>query len=232
MPKMLSGKVKNKILRPILRKDAFFGFHTDLHPHEKDTNLGADIDEEMVEGFLKAVKPDYIQYDCKGHNGYAGYPTKIGWPSPGIKKNALEIWRRITKKHGVALIIHYSGVWDKAAVKYHPDWATINADGKPDHFATSTFGPYVNELMIPQLKEVIKEYDLDGAWVDGECWGVKPDYSEKALKEFKKKTGFENVPRREGDPTGMNFLSSTASNSENISKPGLTHCTSSNQGFR
>lgn len=27
---------------------------------------------------LREVKPDYVQCDCKGHPGVAGYPTKVG----------------------------------------------------------------------------------------------------------------------------------------------------------
>ncbi len=99
------------------------------------------------------MRPDYVQYDCKGHAGYTGYPTQVGCPSPGIVRDSLELWRKITREHGVGLYIHYSRVWDAVAVEHHPEWARVDADGKPDECMTSTFGPYVEELMIPQLKE-------------------------------------------------------------------------------
>ena len=66
---------------PAVRKDAFFGLHFDLHPQKADTSLGADISAENIASLLDRVRPDYVQYDCKGHAGYAGYPTVIGWPS-------------------------------------------------------------------------------------------------------------------------------------------------------
>ena len=59
----------------ISRKNAFFGLHFDLHPGKEDTELGADITEEMISALLERVKPDYVQYDCKGHAGYTGYPS-------------------------------------------------------------------------------------------------------------------------------------------------------------
>ena len=192
--------MRKEIRRPLSRKEAFFGLHFDLHPTESDTDLGADITEEMIEKLLVEVKPDYIQYDCKGHPGYAGYPTNVGWPSPGIKKDSLAIWRKVTRRHGVALFIHYSGVWDSAAVKHHPEWACVNADGQPDKNITSTFGPYVDELLIPQLKEIIDKYDIDGCWIDGECWAVKPDWSEAAKKAFTAATGIKEIPTKYGDP--------------------------------
>lgn len=95
---------------PIPRRDAFFGMHFDLHPSAGDTVLGADTTEANVAELLDRVKPDYVQYDCKGHAGYAGYPTKIGSPSPGIVQDALAIWRKVTADRSIGLYVHYSGV--------------------------------------------------------------------------------------------------------------------------
>jgi len=193
-----------KTRRP--RKDCFLGMHFDLHPQKRDTALGRDLTEEMVEGFLSKVKPDYVQYDCKGHAGYLGFPSKTGLSSPGIVKDSLEIWRRVTARQGVALFIHFSGVWDALAVARHPEWARVQPEGKPDDRLTSTFGPYVDELMIPELQEAVERYDLDGAWVDGECWAVAPDYSPAAAKAFKDATGLAELPKGPKDPHWLEFL--------------------------
>ena len=122
----------------LARKDCFLGMHFDLHPSPRDPALGRDVSDEMVEHFLNEVKPDFVQYDCKGHVGYLGYPSKVGTSAPHIVQDSLEIWRRVTARHGVALYIHFSGVYDDRAVAEHPDWALVNADGKPDDRLTST----------------------------------------------------------------------------------------------
>ena len=62
------------------------------------------------------------------------------------------------------------------------------------------FGPYVDKLMIPQLRELAGEYGVDGVWVDGDCWGTTPDYGETAVREFCKQTGAESAPRKAGEP--------------------------------
>ncbi len=144
----------------VLRKDAFFGLHFDLHPNKTDTDLGTDVSEENVSLLLNRVKPDYVQYDCKGHVGWAGYPTKIGWPAPGIKRDSLAVWRKVMREHGVALFIHYSGVWDSQAIEHHPEWARIDEKGNRDPNNTSVFGAYQDEFLIPQLKEVASAYDF------------------------------------------------------------------------
>ena len=190
---------------PLPRRDAFFGLHFDLHPQATDTSLGADVSEANVRDLLERVRPDYVQYDCKGHAGWAGYPTEVGWPSPGIVKDSLAVWRKATRDLGVGLFIHYSGVWDSKAVAEHPDWARVDADGKRDPDATSVFGPYADELLIPQLKEVTAKYGLDGVWADGECWAARLDWSPRALAAWRAETGHRDAPRDRSDPRWLEW---------------------------
>src|ERR1700686_2788548 len=89
--------------RRLLRKDCFFGLHLDLHPRLDDAGLGRDVAQEMVAHLLESVRPDFIQYDSKGHPGYLGFASKTGMSSPGIVRDSLAIWRRVTAAHGVAL---------------------------------------------------------------------------------------------------------------------------------
>ena len=115
-----------------------------------DVALGRDLTPAMAARLLDAVRPDYLQYDCKGHVGYMAYPSQVSRPAANI-------------------------VNDSLAIQEHPGWAAHRADGTPDPNATSLFGPYPDERMIPQLKEAVDRYNLDGAWIDGECWAVRPD---------------------------------------------------------
>ena len=184
----------------VKRADAFLGIHFDFHAGEDCTQVGARTTPEMVEQVIDKVKPDYIQIDCKGHRGYSSYPTKVGNPAPGFVGDPLRIWRDVTRKRGVSLFMHYSGVWDYKAVADHPDWAAINGDGKPNRRATSVFGPYTDTLMIPQLRELAGEYGVDGVWVDGDCWGTAPDYSEATVKRFCEQTGAKSAPRKASEP--------------------------------
>lgn len=127
------------------------------------------------------MHPYYIQCDCKGHPGYSCYPTKVGTPAPGLKKDNLRIWVNAAKKHGVPLFVHYSGVVDKAYIKEHPEQEQRDSNGGYyEHRPTSVFADYEEKLLIPQLKELIQEYDIAGAWIDGEIWAVNRDFSENA----------------------------------------------------
>lgn len=193
--------------KPRLRRaDCFFGLHFDLHPTPEDLALGRDVTEQMIERLLDAVHPDFVQYDSKGHPGYLGFPSKTGMSAPHIVQDSLAIWRRVTARRGVALYNHFSGVLDGLAVTKHPDWARITSTGAPDKQETSLFSPYEDDLMIPELKEAALNYNLDGSWVDGDCWAVQPDYCEPSAAEFRRKTGIQTLPKKPSDQGWIEFL--------------------------
>jgi hypothetical protein len=180
------------------RADSFFGVHFDFHAGPDCNEIGKNVDESMIENIVSQVKPDFIQVDCKGHAGYSSYPTRVGNPAPGFVKDQLKIWRQVTAKNGIALYMHYSGVWDTRAIQFHPSWSAVNADGTPSKNNTSVFGPYADSLLIPQLK--------DGVWIDGDCWAHQVDYSFKARNLFTQKTGITGIPMQPADPNWREFL--------------------------
>lgn len=182
------------------RADSFLGIHFDFHAREDCKETGKNVSPEMVEHIIDLVKPDYVQCDCKGHPGFSSYPTKVGNPVPGFVRDQLKIWRDVTAERGVALYMHYSGVWEGEVVRQFPEWAAVNADGSTHEKNTSLFGPYVDEILIPQLNELADEYDMDGVWIDGDCWSTEQDYCDKAIELFRETTGFSDVPRGPGEP--------------------------------
>lgn len=190
-----------------LRRDqSFIGIHFDFHAGKDDNEIGKNTTPEMVQSIIDLVQPDYIQTDCKGHRGYSSYPTSVGNSTSGIVDDPLRIWRDVTKKNGVSLYMHYSGVWDTRAIELNPEWAVINADGFRDKDKTSVFGNYVDQLLIPQLKELAGDYDIDGVWVDGECWATIPDYNDKAQRLFKEKSKIDKIPKSSNDANWYEWM--------------------------
>lgn len=185
------------------RKNCFFGVHFDFHAQKDTVGIGRNFDEKALERFIEAVRPDFIQCDTKGHPGYSSYPTKVGTTAPDIARDILKAWREVTARHGVLLYAHHSGIYDIAASEEHPEWAMRHKDGKVD-VCMSFFGDYSDKRLIPQLIEMGKDYGLDGAWVDGECWAFGVDYSEKAKKAWKDFSG-KDIPE-ENDGAWMDFL--------------------------
>ncbi len=126
-------------------------------------------------------------------------PPGLGNTSPGMVRDQVRIYRDVTAGMGIKLGMHYSGVVDVRAIELHPDWAAVDAEGKPHPRSTCRTSPYVDELMIPQMIELIDNYDVDGFWVDGENWGSTPCWCDKCKAEFTRRTGIDAVPTDKTD---------------------------------
>ncbi len=180
------------------RSESFLGIHFDFHAlpgQAVPTCWQPDAFAEM----LDAVQPDYVQCDTKGHAGLSSYPTKAGTQAAPMTQDILRMMRDETRKRGIALYGHHSGLYDQHAATTHPEWAVVDAEGRPSPDVCSVFGPFVDELLLPQLRELAGDYGLDGAWVDGECWALRVDYSPWALACYRERFGREAPrPHEEG----------------------------------
>lgn len=185
------------------RKDSFLGLHFDYHAQPKYGVQGINLKEEDIREICRSFHPDFIQIDCKGHPGWASYPSQIGNAMPEFAQDTLALWRRVTREEGVALYMHYSGVFDIKYCSEHPEENVINADGSPAHGTTRTDGKYVDDRMIPQLSELAEKYGVDGIWVDGDCWRARSDFHPETLANFEKEYGVTlggTLPATPADP--------------------------------
>lgn len=174
------------------RKDCSFGLHFDFHAHPTENTpiIGVTLIEEDIRRICREIRPDFIQIDCKGHPGWASYPTKLGNAMPLFAKDTLKLWRRVTREEGVALFMHYSGVVDGHYCALHPKESVLDADGTRNKVNTRTFTKnYARDLLIPQLEELAGVYGVDGVWIDGECWGTTCDYDPETVAAFEQKNG-------------------------------------------
>lgn len=187
-------------------EDVFFGIHYDLHANEKDTELGREVTHDHLRDRWELTRPDWVQCDCKGHPGYTSWPTEVGSTSPGVVRDALRVHRDVTKELGIKLGMHYSGVIDNRALELHPDWACRDAKGEPSKGSTCRLSPYVDELLIPQLLELVDKYDVDGFWVDGENWGSPPCWCDRCRREFARRTSIPEAPTESGQPHWAEWL--------------------------
>ena len=121
----MSEKIRN------WHDNAFFGMHYDLHGHDDDLpGFCGKVDEEQLFRLWSDLKPDWVQCDGKGHPGYTTWFCKTGWTTPTLEKDDVRAYRNASKRLGIPLGIHYSGLRDGKAVEENPDWHSINYDGR------------------------------------------------------------------------------------------------------
>ncbi|MGW0734041.1 alpha-L-fucosidase [Streptomyces sp. NPDC002851] len=117
----------------------------------------ADFDAEAVVRTAKDAGMRYIVITSKHHEGYAMWPTKVNsWnlrdhSAFDQKRDILAELRTAADAAGIKLGFYYS-IWDW----HDPDFAD------PETF------PAYEKRMYAQLKELVKGYDPDLLWFDGE----------------------------------------------------------------
>lgn len=188
------------------RSESFFGLHSDFHARpEPGLVIGATLREEDIREICETIRPDFIQVDCKGHPGWASYPTSFSNAMPEFKGDPLALWRRITKEYGIALYVHFSGVYETKYCREHPEEQVLLPDGTLSTAARVSVrldGKYADTYLIPQICELAEKYDIDGVWLDGECWAAQPDYRPETIARFEEETGIDlkgTVPAQKGD---------------------------------
>ncbi len=192
------------------RIESFFGIHCDFHakPSKNDT-IGTGLREEDIREICRTLQPDFIQIDCKGHPGWASYPSKLGNAMPNFVGDPLALWRRVTREEGVALYMHYSGVYDIKYCEEHPEACTMKPDGTLEMGTTRLDSRYADEVLIPQLCELAEVYEIDGVWIDGECWRISPDYHPETLQKFERECGVDlkgGIPATPEDPYFYEYM--------------------------
>lgn len=236
--------------------ERYFGLHYDLHAGPGETELGTRCSEAELAPMLELMAPDFVQTDCKGHPGYTSWFSRVPNASvpAGLKQDALLQWRQATRRLGLPLHCHYSGIWDKAAAEKHPGWAVVTVDGKgggapfgqnAGAATCETMCPrsrYLDDLMIPQMLELIDRYEVDGFWVDGDIWAVQPCYCAACKAAWRGKTGREEPPAGPEDPDWPRWMMFTRESfyayvtrycdAVHRHKPGVLICSNWLQTFR
>ena len=187
------------------RAGAYWGLHFDFHAIAATKGIGTRTTAENIGAFLDATHPDYIQLDTKGHPGYTSFFSDYGDVAPGLEVDHLKMFREETAKRGILMIAHHSGIWDTRACEEHPEWRAIRKDGTPDPNFVEPNSDYVDRKLIPQLKELAGKYGFDGAWIDGDSWGVIESYRPEIVAQFLKETGYSCIEDDGRSPSRLAF---------------------------
>jgi hypothetical protein len=190
--------------------NVYFGYEYDMHANTNDTDLGSALSVDYLVSCLALAKPDLLQTDSKGHDGYVSWYSKTPAASvaSGIVKEMVDYWVKAGTQMGIPCQAHYSGIFDQAAGEKFPAWNAVDADGKPVVGKMCPRGPYVDELLIPQAKELIDRYGVSALWVDGEIWAVVPCYCETCTGAYRKQFGRE-PPKSQDDSDWSKWIAFT-----------------------
>lgn len=194
--------MSNTSLRNNWVENSWVGLHYDMHAQADAEDVQAAVTHDHLREMWSLIRPDFINVDCKGVHGLTSWPAKSGNAAPGLvrDRDPLRIQREVAREMGIPLVMHYCALWDNRAVTVHPDWAVVLPDGTRNNDVLCLMSPHLDEVMLPELKQLIEDYDVDGFWFDADVWHSLPSYSENYVRAFAKATGIEVPPMSAADP--------------------------------
>ena len=160
----------NKLQTPSRTQRFFIDHHNRVYGKDfKYTDFANKFKAEMFNPddwakLFETAGAKYVVLTSKHHEGFTLWPSKYSWNwnavDVGPHRNLLGDLTQSVRSHGLRMGYYYSFLeW------YHPLYK------KP------TIKQYVDEHMLPQMKELVNDYNPDLFWTDGE-W----DYVSDTLK--------------------------------------------------
>jgi hypothetical protein len=113
-----------------------------------------------------------VSYFAVCNARYSYYPTRIGVVHPGLKRDFTGEMTAALKKHGVRVLAYVSAGPDRRYASEHPEWVRAGqlgaASGRGSGAGQMCLNsPWLEQVNIPQLEEIVSRYDVDGFFLDG-----------------------------------------------------------------
>ena len=160
--------------------------HLDFHTSEQIKGIGKNFSTEQFQQALKTGCVNTINLFSKCHHGWAYHPSKANETHPYLDFDLLGAQITASRGIGVKTPVYISAGLDEKTAKRNHDWLHVHEKNQtaPDFnrpgYHTLCFNTPYLDYLIPQIEEVVREYDPDGLWLD--IVGVRPCYCQACLK--------------------------------------------------
>ena len=149
--------------------DIYCQHHYDAH-HAAYDKVYQDFNAEETARRFAESGAQMVCYFAKGQGGYSYYPTRIGTVHPGLDRDFVGEMTAALKKRGIRRIVYFFLAAERQLHKEHPDWICGATPADPTALGDSAQmcvnSPYGERVGIPQMKEILSLYDIDGFFVD------------------------------------------------------------------
>ncbi len=147
--------------------------HIDFHTMPGIEDFGANIDPaEIAETFQKA-HIDYVNLFARCNIGFSYYPTKIGYPYPGMQGNLLGDLITECHKRDIGVTAYINGGLHHELLLHHPEYMRVDKEGqvhkgdpaKNNFFRSPCLNTGYREFFYEEIKEVMA-LKPDGIFLD------------------------------------------------------------------
>jgi hypothetical protein len=151
--------------------EAFRQVHLDFHIPEFPRDALANFDADRFVDHLQRGRVAQVTLFAKDHFGNSFYHTEVGHRHAALSDDILMEVARRCHDRGIRTLAYYSLCWENRAWDENPDWRYRDAEGvdrrEPGQFGHVCMNTgYKDELVMPQLREIVERYPVDGLWLD------------------------------------------------------------------
>ncbi|WP_028563798.1 alpha-amylase family protein [Paenibacillus pinihumi] len=148
--------------------------HLDFHTSEAIAGIGAEFNKAQFQAMLKEGHIDSITIFAKCHHGWAYHKTQANEMHPGLAFDLLGAQIEAAHEIGVKTPVYLSAGLDERLARRHPEWLYRQQDESinwtrdfltPGYHEFCLNTPYL-ELLLSQVEEVTRNYDVDGIFLD------------------------------------------------------------------
>jgi hypothetical protein len=184
-------------------RDIYRELHIDAH-FGQVPNPYEDFDAEAAADMLKQAGFQMVSCFAICNAGYCYFPAKIGVTHPGLKRDFTGEMTAALKKRGIRVLAYVSVGPDRRWYKEHPDWIIQPARSRGEMVQLCPSSPWLEQVHIPQLEEIVALYNVDGFFLDSLInkfvrTGCQCQHCKNA---FRAETGLE-IPTAENDPNAV-----------------------------
>ncbi len=169
----------------------------DYHNHMGNWGLAENFDPEKWAEQLKAADAQGVSMFAKGAQGWRYYQKgEVGWVHPEMPPG-LDMLGNVVDachKRGIKVIAYYHTFNSRKLEEFHPEWRGENSEKEPRGLCMKT--PLLEEHILPQIREIVRNYDIDGIFFDGT--NIRICYCDDCRRGFQTDTGFD-IPLSKDD---------------------------------
>ncbi|MCL5408578.1 MAG: beta-galactosidase trimerization domain-containing protein [Candidatus Omnitrophica bacterium] len=179
----------------------------DFHNISSTIDLAKEFNAEKWAEKLENVQAQAVSSFAKCGAGWRYYQNgKIGWIHPKLPKNLDILGETITvcHKRGIKVIAYYHTFYSEPIAEKFPEWREKESDNKYKGISICMLSPLLEEHMIPQLEEIVKNYEIDGLFLDGTI-AQNSCYCESCRKKFKNFSGLD-IPIDTNSPDWKTYI--------------------------
>ena len=146
--------------------------HLDFHVPEFPPGALSRCDPRELARRIARMGANVVGVFTKCHFGNSYYPTRVGHVHRALLGDLFGETVEELHAYDIRVIAYYSLCTDERIALEHPDWVQVGPDGKPRSQRGTVWNqiglnsPYVEEIVIPQMREIAQWYAIDAILLD------------------------------------------------------------------